>query len=277
MGKHIFTPEQEAYIKANYLLEPCSRMAAKFGVGKGIIPRYLKKINLTVPLETVLKFRKSGKTVISSVSEYDDFFRENYLTIPIKTMARMIGKASDITVRTRMRQLGLVVPPKITAERIKQSRYPKGHQPANKGKKVTEYMSPEQIKHMLKTSFQKGHLPHNTVNAPGTIRIRSYGTGRKGQVRRNYKIQYIQIGLADWKPLHRYNWEQKYGPIPKDKILWFKDGNFLNADVENLELITRKDSVLRNSIHNLPEELKKTIKLKNQLTKTINKQQNVTK
>lgn len=271
MAKHFFTAEEEAYIKENYLKEPAVSISARFGLGKGIVSRYLKKHNLIVPAETVLKFRTMNKPVISSIGHHDDFLRNNYLTMPIKTMARAIGLKHDIAVRTRLRQLGLIVPKELAEERRKAALYPKGHVPFNKGKKVEEYLSPDQIAHQLKTSFQKGHVPANKTEI-GTIRIRAYG-GASTKNNPNYNIHWIKVGRGnlEWMPLHIYNWLESGRELPKKHCLAFKDGNQLNPEIDNLELISMAENMRRNSIQNFPEDLKEVLQLKGQLQRQINK------
>src|SRR5690606_32199751 len=138
----------------------------------------------------------------------------------------------------RIKQMGLIVPPEVI-ERNKKSSYIKpGNIPINKGKKQAEYMSPEAIARTVRTRFKKGNLPHNTADSDGEIRIRE----TKG---RPYK--HIRISLGRWVHLHKHLWEQKNGPVPNGHCLWAKDGNSLNTDPDNWELITRKENRIRNS------------------------------
>jgi hypothetical protein len=88
-----------------------------------------------------------------------------------------------------------------------------------------------------------------------------------GTIRKNYTHKgnyiYLLIKVADpdkWESLHRYQWEQEHGPIPEKMNVVFKDGDTLNCEVANLELITNQEKMLRNTIHNqYPGELVKTI------------------
>lgn len=43
------------------------------------------------------------------------------------------------------------------------------------------------------------------------------------------------------KLLHRVIWEEHYGEIPKGYVVHHKDGNKLNNDIENLELMSLKE------------------------------------
>lgn len=108
--------------------------------------------------------------------------------------------------------------------------------------------SPEEIKAKVKlhsckrTQFKKGNVPHNTkhngyerINADGYVEVR------------------IKKGKFALK--QRLVWEDANGPIPKSHIVVFKDGNKQNCRIDNLELITRAENMIRNSVHNYPEEL----------------------
>lgn len=142
--------------------------------------------------------------------------------------------------------------------------FQKGHTPANKGKKQSEYMNREQIEKTKSTRFQKGHLPHNTRQDHAM-------SDRRDKSGRVYR--YIRIGLSKWKPYHRYLWEKSNGEIPKGYNVQFKDGNTLNCTIENLYLISRAEQLKKeNSLHaRYPEEIQKLIQLKGALNRQINK------
>lgn len=134
--------------------------------------------------------------------------------------------------------------------------FKKGQPAHNKGKKV----SPEIYKQMARTFFPPGHVPanHKPIN---TITIRRDKTG--------IAYKYIKISADKWELYHRYIWMQEHGPIPRGMVIIFKDGNSMNCDLSNLEMITMKDNMLRNSVANIPEDLREIVKLKNKLTKKI--------
>jgi len=108
--------------------------------------------------------------------------------------------------------------------------FKKGHIPWNKGLKGV-HNSPE-------TEFKKGHLPHNT-KYDGCIKLRN-------NFKRNYKCFYIRINKNCWCELHRFLWEKNFGIIPNEMLVVFKDGNFMNVSIDNLELINRKENLKRN-------------------------------
>jgi hypothetical protein len=117
-------------------------------------------------------------------------------------------------------------------------RFTPGHVPANKGQKMSEEVKQK----VARTFFQKGHLPANT-SFDGDIRIRDVSKGKR--YRRPYK--YIRVSKANWRMLQVYNWENLYGPIPKDKIIVARDGDTLNCDPSNWMMVDRATHLDRNS------------------------------
>lgn len=112
-------------------------------------------------------------------------------------------------------------------------RFKKGQDPHNKGKGI----SPETREKVKATWFRKGHSPHTTLH-DGAITVRRDCSG----------IYYKHIRLAKnkWVMLHRYLWKQAHGPIPKGMVIRFKDGNSLNCELDNLEMVTRAEHLARN-------------------------------
>ena len=101
-------------------------------------------------------------------------------------------------------------------------KYKKGRKPWNKGKKG--FMGPN------KTSFKKGHKPHNWVPI-GSERITKDG--------------YIEIKIQEgkfqknWRGKHILVWEEHNGPVPEGHAVIFGDGNNRNFDLDNLILVSR--------------------------------------
>lgn len=86
------------------------------------------------------------------------------------------------------------------------------------------------------TEFKKGHQPANT-KYNGCIRIRIDTNDKTGKIRR-YK--WIRIRKHKWIMYHVYVWKKKYGRIPKDHIIVFRDGNTMNCRPNNLMCIDRQ-------------------------------------
>lgn len=244
MAKTLLTAAHIVFIKENRLKMSASDMGRKFGIDKNIVGRYMRKHKLTAPAEIQKGFRSAamqGKT--TSDKKTDDFLNKNYLQMPVKTMAATLDR-SGMFVSTRLRQLGLIIPPEIIEHRRQIGRIKAGNTPTNKGRKQTEYMTAEAIAASVGTRFKKGQLPHNAVGfKDGDITIRHDHPDRGA----GHAYKYIRLSLGIWKPLHTHLWEQKNGKVPPGHCLWFRDGNSLNCELDNLELITRKDNRIRNS------------------------------
>ena len=136
-----------------------------------------------------------------------------------------------------------------------------GHTPHNKGKQI----SAEIYEKVLPTMFKKGRKPHNT-KPEGTINLRADKTGRF--------YQYIKIKDSHWELLQRHIWTQANGEIPAGSVVNFIDGNYMNCELSNLQLKTRGEMAIMNSIHRYPAEVRDLIKLNNKLkAKTNGKQQ----
>lgn len=113
-------------------------------------------------------------------------------------------------------------------------RFKKGHEPANKGKK----MSPEQYEKCKATMFGKGNVPANHME------VGEYTHTTDGYLVRKVKEQGIQRERFEF--VHRKVWEEHNGPIPEGKMVSFLDGNKDNCDIENLMLIDNKENMELN-------------------------------
>jgi hypothetical protein len=250
--------KDQKFILANYNKMSCNDISKRIGLSSGIVRRFLKRLDIHVPKE-VGRMAATMKIRLRTTStpRIDKFIIENYLTMSSKAMAREI-KRSGTFVFTRMSRLGLVVPDNIIQARMEASRFALGTSPPNKGKKM-----PEEIKNRIKhTFFKKGNLPKNTKH-DGYISVRKDSKGRY--------YAYIRISKGKFELLHRHLWIQENGAIPKGMNVAFKNGNSLDCRLENLEVITKGENMMRNSIINLPEDLREVILVLNQLKRKIKK------
>ena len=109
--------------------------------------------------------------------------------------------------------------------------------PFNKGRK----MSPELRAKCAPTMFKPGTVPPNTKPPGEDISIRTSKNG-KPEV-------YLRLHIGKWVMLSRHTYESFYGPVPAGYIVYHKDGDPLNCDIENLGLMSRADNARRN--HNV--------------------------
>jgi hypothetical protein len=134
-------------------------------------------------------------------------------------------------------------------------RFPKGNVPWNKGVKGVNYPG------MEATQFKKGQHPY-TWKPLGTERL-----SKEGYLQR--KMHDTGVTRRDYVAVHHLLWRQHHGEIPDGHKIAFKDGNKQNVVIGNLELVSHAEMMKRNTIHNLPEELKEVLTLKGALNRRI--------
>lgn len=128
--------------------------------------------------------------------------------------------------------------------------FPKGHVPANKGKK----MPAEVYAKAAPTMFRSGQQPLNT-DPIGTEKMLSDG--------------YVWIKLDDkpkvpkgenWIQKHRKIWQDANGPIPEGYLIIFLDGDHMNFDIKNLACVSRAQHARlnQNGLRQTDPELTKT-------------------
>jgi hypothetical protein len=142
-----------------------------------------------------------------------------------------------------------------------QFRFKKGDVPANKGLRRPGW-SPGRMK---ETQFKKGARNGVAVRLYkpiGTERISKDGYLER-KVNDDLPLQ------ARWRSVHLIVWEQEHGPLPKGHAVRFKNGDRTDIRLENLECITRRELMARNSVHNLPKPLVETIQLLGALNRQI--------
>jgi HNH endonuclease len=192
------------------------------------------------------------------------YIKNNIATQSIKTIAKHLARAPNI-IRLTAHANGCT---HIIEAKKKATQFSKGHASFNKGKRQTDYMTAEAIERTKAGRFKIGDVPYNAYGADGVIATRKDAKG--------ILHQFIRIGLGKWIALGTYIWERENGKVPKGYCLWHIDSEPMNNSLPNLELITKKENMARNSIVNIPAELKPTIKLINKIQKTIksNEKQN---
>ena len=153
-------------------------------------------------------------------------------------IASLLG-STESAVGGRAFKLKLRKSPEFMLEHSSKGFFPKGHQPANKGRKQTEYMSIAQIEKTKKTRFKKGDIPKNHKPI-GYERITRDG--------------YIEVKTTEpnvFELKHRLIWTKHNGAIPTDCVIRFRDGNKLNVDISNLYLVSKSENMISNTIHQI--------------------------
>lgn len=140
-------------------------------------------------------------------------------------------------------------------------RFTKGHVPANKGLRRPGWHRGR----MKETQFKKGVRQGVAVKLwkpIGTERISKDGYLER-KVNNDLPLQ------RRWRAVHLILWESVHGPLPPGHAVAFKNGDKTDIRLENFELITRRELMARNTVHNLPKPLKSAIHLLGQLRRRI--------
>lgn len=187
----------------------------------------------------------------------DHILRTYYANTNNICIGSIIGRTNR-SVQARGFILGLKKSKAFFKRTAKKGQFKKGNVPFNKGLKQSSYMSKESIEKTKKGRFKKGDLPHNTKPI-GYERI-----DKKGD------YTYIKVeGKRKAVLKQRYIYSQKYGKIPPNHTICFKDGNKQNFDIDNLECVSREELMTRNTIHRYPKNLQLTLKRIKKLQRQI--------
>ena len=175
------------------------------------------------------------------------YLRKHYADMRAEDIAKRVRHTTGSVWRTASK-LGLKKSPEFLAqwghmvastEGARANQFAKGQEPANKGKRIEEFMSEEGIKRSSRTRFKAGHRPHNQRDI-GTECV--HGDG------------YVYLRIESGCVLkHRYVWEQANGEVPDGYVVAFRDGNRQNCDLSNLYLLSREDNARRRVSEETPE------------------------
>ena len=141
------------------------------------------------------------------------------------------------------------------------------------------------------TRFERGHVPANKgLRRPGWAPGRMRETQFKHGVRRGVAVKlwkpigseriskdgYLERKINNdlplnrrWRAVHLIVWEAANGPLPKGHAVCFINGDKTDIRAENLALVSRRDLMRRNSVHNWPEPIARTVQLLGALNRQI--------
>jgi len=189
------------------------------------------------------------------VDHYADNFTEDVAKALNRTVSGVYGKAYSLDIKkSKLHHERVMAKTSVKLkENAKLHRYAKGHEPANKGKKV----SASTYNKCAPTMFKKGNKPHN-YKPVGSERVTKDG--------------YLERKVANpktWRAVHVLVWEEANGPVPAKHKIVFKDNNQLNNELSNLECLSYADVMRRNSIVRYPADLRFAMKTLKKLKKQI--------
>lgn len=208
---------------------------------------------------------RAGKRLWSKADDRE--LRRTYPHVPASAIARSLRR-SLVAIYLRAATLGLhksaaalAAHRRAGGDRLRTSgvatRFPKGHVPANAGLRRPGW-APGRMK---ETQFKAGVPSWRLMPIGATRLIDGYIYVKVTDVP---KVPYT----VNWKPQHRLLWARAHGPVPKGHALVFRNGDRTDVRLDNLELITRRALMARNTVHNLPKPLAQAV----QLLGTLNRQ-----
>lgn len=136
-------------------------------------------------------------------------------------------------------------------------RFKSGQVPSNKGLRRPGW-SPGRMK---ETQFGKGQMPHNW-HPVGHERLT-----KEGYLQR--KMTDTGNTVDDYVEVHRLLWEEHHGPIPEGHAVVFRDRDRTNIVLDNLELVSRRELMLRNTSQRWGKEVFEVIQLRGALNRKL--------
>ncbi len=144
-------------------------------------------------------------------------------------------------------------------------RFTPGHVPANKGLRRPGWAPGR----MRETQFKKG------VRRGVAVRLwKPIGTERISKD--GYLERKVNDGLPlqrRWRAVHLVLWESAHGPVPKGHAIAFTNGDKTDIRLDNLECISRRELMARNTVHNLPKPVAQVVQLLGALHRQIHRRE----
>jgi hypothetical protein len=141
------------------------------------------------------------------------------------------------------------------------TRFQQGHVPANKGLRRPGW-APGRMK---ETQFKAGARPHTWVPVGTEV------ADPDGYLKRKIADDRTQPSRSNWRYVHVLIWERAHGPVPPGHAVCFRNGDKADLRLANLKLVSRRDLMRRNSVHNLPKPLAEVVQLRGALIRQINR------
>jgi hypothetical protein len=203
-------------------------------------------------------------------AEQIDAVLKRYANTPTVKLAEAIGrtprsvyqKALALGLRKSDEYMRTEAAGRLDGIRGGATRFQKGHKTWNAGMKGWQAPGVE------RTQFRPGHQPKNT-HPIGSYRLDKHGVLQQ-------KISDAKGNNSKrWRGVHELVWIAAHGPLPAGHIVVFKKGMRTNKleeiTLDRLECISRSENMKRNSYHNYPPEIARTIQLIGALNRQINK------
>lgn len=141
------------------------------------------------------------------------------------------------------------------------TRFQPGHVSWNKGKRYNPGGR------SVETRFQPGQASRRwdpAVYCVGALRITTDGC----------LLIRVGPGAREWMMLSRYAWWSATGHLPRrGQVVRAKNGDPHDTRFENIELVSLREHMSRNSVHRLPKPLAQLVQLRGALVRQINRRE----
>ena len=195
------------------------------------------------------------------------YLREHYADTSNDILGKVLNR-NPRSVAQKARKLGLQKSPEFLAEHG--GRFQVGLQPWNKG--VPGSTGTQEA--CRATQFKPGRPAELAANYKpiGSIRV-----AKGGILEQKVTDDRSLYPARRWKSVHSLVWEREVGPIPAGHIVVFKAGQFTDQVEQitpgRLECITRRENMLRNTVHRYGKEIAQIVQLRGVINRHINKKQ----
>jgi hypothetical protein len=176
----------------------------------------------------ILKLRKDRRTIWND--ENEAYLKKHYPNMKAKDISVVLG-ISKPAIIAKAFILNLSKSTEFKRKVGLEGQFKVGFSPWNKGMKGVCIGG-------IESQFKKGHLPHN-IRKNGDISIRKDKLGKYHE--------FIRVKKGKWIHKKIFVWQEHYGEIPKKMCIRVIDGNTMNTDISNLEMITMKENRIKNS------------------------------
>lgn len=225
--KIVSDDELRVFILRDFERIPTKKMASEYRVCSRRICGMIRELGLSRDMRKLWN------------DEAEAYMIEHYANMTNEEIGKVLG-ISESSVASKANRMKLKKSEAFMKLCRQKTTWKKGQVSWNKGMKGLKFAGSE------KGHFKKGSLPHNTK--PDNVT-----TVRKDKEGRLH--EFVKISMGVWKPKRLLVWEEHNGPVKKGMCIWVKDGDTMNTNIDNLELITRKENRLRNSgAYNLCDE-----------------------
>jgi HNH endonuclease len=172
--------------------------------------------------------------------------------------ARKLGirKTAEFVAMKRAEEAG-----RLTAAGVPH-RYQKGQAPLNKGLRRPGWSSGR----MKETQFKKGVVTNWCPVGYECVKKGGYRWRKVSDIR---DVPWTR----NWRQVHHIVWTDAGRTIPPGYRLGFVNGDKSDIRLENLQLVTARQLMARNTVHNLPRALRQTIHALGALNRQIHRRE----